>query len=102
MKLFNQRLPLRDTGFKLEIVRCAVEGTEPAVKHTFPQGGAGPNGEFIMSRRVCHLLARSLPGIHERFGIGEELFAGGRQADVITMTGEQIHQVDFPADEYES
>ena len=29
--------------------------------------------------------------IRDSFGIGEELFAGGRQADVITMTGEQIH-----------
>ncbi len=48
--------------------------------------------ENSLCREECATsLARSLPGIHERFGIGEELFAGGRQADVITMTGEQIH-----------
>ncbi len=44
-----------------------------------------------MSRRVSDLLARGLPGVHQRFGVGQELFSGGRQTNVITMAGEQVH-----------
>lgn len=47
--------------------------------------------ENSLCREECATSLRAACGIHERFGIGEELFAGSRQADVITMTGEQIH-----------
>ncbi len=48
--------------------------------------------ENSLCREECATSLRAACQVFsERFGIGEELFAGGRQADVITMTGEQIH-----------
>ncbi len=46
--------------------------------------------ENSLCREECATSCAQPAGIHERFGIGRS-FAGGRQADVITMTGEQIH-----------
>jgi hypothetical protein len=32
-----------------------------------------------------NLFACRLPGIHQRFGIGEKFFSGRRQADIVAM-----------------